>query len=497
MARGVAWMVGFKVAERFLSFVSTIVLARLLVPADFGLIVLATSLIGLIAVVGAFGLDTSLIRQQNASDAHFNAVWTLNVLFGLGIGLLAACAAPAAAWAYDDRRLVDVVLVLALARVIGSFENPGVIGFRKELAFDREVTFLLIKRLVASLVFTIPLALVLRSYWALAIGNLLGACFAVALSYVVHPYRPRFSVAGLGDLMGFSKWLLFSSILQFLHGRAADLIIGRIAGASALGAFTVAQEIARVPANEISAPVHRAVFPGYAKLAADREDLRHAYLRVASLLVLIVVPAGTGLALLAEPAVTLLLGSAWTAAVPLVELLAFNAILNVLLGSGHYVNLAVGMARSTSFVLAAHVAISLPLMFVMAPARGAAGAAAALLIASIITAPLNFWLLASAIRIDWRDVWGFAWRPALGTLIMAGVVIAVRDRLAWTQGVAARIGYVAVLVLAGLAVYVAVVLLLWWLRRPNDSAEAWVLRTVRDALSVADRSSRAPPARDR
>ena len=112
----------------------------------------------------------------------------------------------------------------------------------------------------------------------------------------------------------------------------------------------VAQEIARVPANEISAPVHRAVFPGYAKLAADREDLRHAYLRVASLLVLIVVPAGTGLALLAEPAVTLLLGSAWTAAVPLVELLAFNAILNVLLGSGHYVNLAVGMARSTSAI---------------------------------------------------------------------------------------------------------------------------------------------------
>jgi len=497
MARGVAWMIGFKVAERFLSLVSTIVLARVLVPADFGLIVLATSLIGLIAVAGELGLDTSLIRQQNASNEHFNAVWTLNVLFGVGIGLLAACAAPAAAWVYDDRRLIDVVLLLALARAIGSLENPGIIGFRKDLEFDREVTFLLIKRLAASLVFTIPLALVLRSYWALAIGNLLSACFAVALSYVVHPYRPRFSIAGAGDLMSFSKWLLFSSILQFLHGRAADLIVGRVAGASALGAFTVAQEIARVPANEISAPVHRAVFPGYAKLAADREDLRRAYLRVASLLVLIVVPAGTGLALLAEPAVAMLLGSAWMAAVPLVELLAFNAVLNVLLGSGHYVNLAVGMARSTSCVLAAHVAISLPLMLVLAPARGAAGAAAALLIASIVVAPLNFALLAKAIRLHWRDVWAFMWRPALGTLTMSGVLITLRSRLAWTDGVAARIGYVAVLVLTGLAVYAAVVLLLWRLRRAPDGAEAWVLRKLRDALSVVDRSPRARPARDR
>jgi O-antigen/teichoic acid export membrane protein len=497
MARGVAWMIGFKVAERCLSFVSMIVLARVLVPADFGLIVLATSLIALIAVVGALGLDTSLIRQQNAGHQHFDAVWTFNVLFGTGVGLLAACAAPAAAWAYEDERLVGVVLLLALARAIGSFENPGIIGFRKDLQFDREVTFLLIKRAAASLVFTIPLALVLRSYWALVIGNLLGACFAVALSYVVHPYRPRFSIAGLGDLMGFSKWLLFSSILQFLHGRAADLIIGRMAGASALGAFTIAQEIARVPANEISAPVHRAVFPGYAQLAANRDDLRHAYLRVASLLVLIVAPAGTGLALLAEPAVRLLLGSAWMAAVPLIQLLAFNAILNVLLGSGHYVNLAVGMARSTSFVLAAHVAISLPLMLVMAPARGAAGAAAALLIASIMTAPLNFALLARAIRLDWRDILAFTWRPAFGTLIMSGALIIVRGQLGSAHDVSAEIGSVAVLVLLGIAVYVAVVLLLWWLQRRPDSAEAWVLRRLRDAVTVADRSLRARRARDR
>ena len=324
MSRGVAWMMLSKIAERGISLVSTMVLARLLVPDDFGVIVLATSMIGLLEILGAFGFDTALIRQADASREHFDAVWTFNVLFGFGVALMAVALSPGAAWLYGDSRLVSVLLVVAIARAIGGFENIGVISFRKELQFDREFMFLLAKRVATSLLVTLPLAFALRSYWALLLGNLFGTCIAVILSYVVHAYRPRLSLKGLASLTTFSKWLFISNLLEFLHGRAADFIIGRWAGSAALGSFTVAREIARMPTGEIAAPVHRAVFPGYVKLADDRELLRQTYLRLTSVLVLLVIPAGVGLSILAEPIVLILLGLKWTSAVPLVQLLAIN-----------------------------------------------------------------------------------------------------------------------------------------------------------------------------
>src|SRR3954453_18448553 len=112
MSRGVAWMLFQKLAERLLSLVSVSILARLLVPSDFGLVALAVSTLALLEVFGALGLDIALIRQPNANRAHFDAAWTFNVLFGCAIALLAEGLAPLASWFSDDPRLLPVILSL-------------------------------------------------------------------------------------------------------------------------------------------------------------------------------------------------------------------------------------------------------------------------------------------------------------------------------------------------------------------------------------------------
>jgi len=433
----------------------------------------------LLEVLGAFGLDTALIRQTDATPKHFDAVWTFNVLFGLAVGLVAASLAPAAGWLYDDARLVPVILVLAASRAIGGFENTGVIGFRRDLRFDREVAFLLAKRFATSMLVTIPLAFALRSYWALLIGTLAGTCIGLALSYAFHPYRPRFSFAGLPQLMHFSKWIFASSLLEFLNGRFADFIIGRWAGAPALGTFTAAREISRMPSSEVAAPVNRAVFPGYVQLVDDRDKLRRTYLEITSMLMLLVVPAGVGLCVLSEPAVLILLGDRWTAAIPLIQLLAINGILSVMLSTGHHVNLAVGMSRSTSLILALHVVLSIPMMLVFVPARGAVGAALALLIASIAVAPFNLFLLGKAIVFRARDVFTMLWRPVLGSLAMSAGVLWLRDSLPQPSGLSTQIANAGLLVCIGAVLYGVVVAAAWSLRRDPDSPEAWLLQRMR------------------
>lgn len=479
MSRGVAWMAVFKVAERLIGLASMTVLARLLVPADFGLVVLATSMVALLELLGAFGLDTALIRQADATSRHYDAVWTFNLVFGVAVAAAAACLAPAAAWLYGDPRLVDVLLVLALARLVGAFESTGIVGFRKELAFDREVRFLLVKRFVTSLLVTVPLAFVLRSHWALVLGTLAGTCIGVALSYVVHPYRPRLSFERLGELMRFARWLFVAHILEFLHARFADFVIGAAAGPAALGTYGAAREVARLPSLEVAAPVNRAVFPGYVKLADDRAQLRDTYLRVLSILLLFVIPAAAGLVVLAEPAVLVLLGDRWSAAIPLIQVLALNGAFGVLVSTGHHVNLAVGMSRSTSVVLAMQLALSLPLILLLVPAHGAAGAAAALLCASVLAVPVNLRLLGKAIAFRARDLAAIAWRPLLGAAVMAATLALLRHALPTPTGFGARLGYAAMLVAAGALVYFAVILALGAWRRDPGSAEALVWSRMR------------------
>jgi len=322
MAKGAVWMTTFKIIDHCTGFVSTSILARLLIPADFGLVALATSMIAVLGVLGAFGLETALVQRVNVSREHFDSVWTFNCLFGLCLGGIVIALAWPIAFLYGDPRLFSVLLVLALRQAIQGFENVGIVAFRKELAFDKEFKFLVARRLATTVLVTLPLAYFLRNYWALLGGSLAGTCISVAVSYAIHPFRPRFSLTGLRPLMTFSKWLFFTSVVELFYSRSASLIVGSWAGASSLGSLSAARDIASIAGRDLAAPVNRAVFLGYAKLEGDRTTLRTKFLKVTSILLLIIMPSGIGLCLLAEPIVFLVLGDKWTETVPLIQVLA-------------------------------------------------------------------------------------------------------------------------------------------------------------------------------
>ncbi|HVO88967.1 MAG TPA: lipopolysaccharide biosynthesis protein [Casimicrobiaceae bacterium] len=478
MTSGAAWMVLFKVLDRAIGFIGIVVLARLLVPADFGLMTLAASLIAMLEVLGAFGLDTALIQRADASSQHYNAAWTFNALFGIGTGVLTAALAVPVAALYGDQRLVPVMLVLALGRAIGGFENVGVVKFRKELRFEREFRYLIAKRAFTSLVVTLPAALLLRSYWALLIGNITGTCLAVALSYAMHPFRPRFSLRTLRELMHFSKWLFMSNAVETLYLRFFDAIVGRFAGASGLGVLSVARDLARMP-YEFAAPIHRAVFPGYVQLASDRALLRRSYVRVTGILTLVMLPAGVGLCVVAEPVVYVLLGAQWSSAIVVVQILAINGALSLFMATAHYASLAVGMARASNLVLVVHLLVALPFLWWLLPALGIAGAAWSLLLGSIVSLPFNLLLLSSAMQLRWRDLWRVCWRPLAASCVMLAAIVLLREAWPMPTAASARIFYLAIVCTTGAIVYGATIWALWRTRGDTDSAEAWLFDRVR------------------
>jgi O-antigen/teichoic acid export membrane protein len=485
MAHGVVWMVGFKVLERSLGVLSMLVLARLLVPADFGLVAMATSVIALLELFSAFGVDTALIQRADASRAHYDSAWTLNALAGFAIGTcLILMAIPVAAF-YNEPRVKAVLCVLAAGAMIQGLENIGVVNFRKEMQFDKEFRFLLAKKVIGFAII-VPLAFAWRSYWALVAGIVLGRAAGVGLSYVLHPFRPRFSLAAAKDLLHVSKWLLTQNFISFLRERSPDFVIGRFAGPSALGVFSVAHEISNMPSTELVAPINRAILPAYVKLAQDLPALGREYLSVMAMIALVAVPAVAGVAATASFLVLLILGPAWVEVAILLQILAFFGITQVLQSNAYAAFLAIGQHQVFVKINGMHVAILLPLASFATVFYGVEGAAWAYVAAGTVVLPVNFIIITRFLHLSGWQFVSSVWRPICSAAVMYLVVRTFgppAPTSAIATGEAARSLIICIAI--GVPVYLFGVLALWFLAGRPRGVESWILERIPEAVQKA------------
>lgn len=491
-ARGALWMVLFKLLERGLGLVSTLILARLLLPKDFGIVAMGMSLVALLEVFSAFGMDTALIQRQDTTHEHFNSAWTLNLLAGCTVGVLLATLALPMSYFYREPRLTAVMLMFALSAAVQGLENVGVVQFRKQLRFDREFRYLLTKKVI-SFACTVPLAFWLRSYWALVLGTFAGRLGSVVYSFVAQPFRPRLSLRAAPEMLHFSKWLMVQNMLAFLKERSAAFFIGRLAGPASLGGFTLSAEIASLPGTELIAPINRALLPAYAKLTEDPPALRAEFLSSMSGIALLGVPAVAGVALTAPFIVPLALGPRWAAAGPLLEVLAFYGISQVLESNAYSAFLAIGKPSVFFRITGLQVLVLLACLLPLTPTYGAMGAAWAYVISSVATLPVNFYYIVRFMQLRAWDFLAAIWRPVLSSAVMYGAGRLWGPRLPSAAATSADAALpFALCVLFGAAVYAATDALLWLASGRPRGAETWMLRQLRSgARAMRSRLARA------
>lgn len=418
MAAGAAWMVGLRLAVRGIGLVSTLLLARLLTPEDFGLVALATTVAALLEIASEFNFDLALIRDRDAGRADYDTAFTLDILKGLLIGLLLLLlAAPAAAF-FDDPRLEAVFWVLALASLVQGFWNIGIVDFRRNLEISREFTFQLWGKL-AQFVVAIGLALLWHSYWALVLAILARRVVMLWLSFRMAPYRPRLSLARWQALVDFSKWILVNNLLTFVRERMDALIVGKLAGPAPLGLYAVAQEMADLPTTEIAAPINRAIFPGMAMLEGDRARLAASYLDTVGLLALVALPAAVGTALVAGPFVQVVLGEQWLEAVPLMQALCLFGIFRSMSTSATPVYLALGRLRIEPALLALYIATTGPLLWLLVQDHGVMGAAVAITLGAALNFLLSLVMVMRLLGLGPLALAGVVWRSLAATVAMA------------------------------------------------------------------------------
>ena len=226
-ARGAGWVMAWRLGMRVLGLISTLVLVRLIAPADFGIIALATSVMQTIDGMLTLGTEEAVIRETTPNRNFYDTAFTLNLLRGLSVTILVGTLAYPAAGFFADPRLGPVLLFVACLPVLDGFTNIGAVDFRRDFAFHKEFAIMVLPKL-AGIVAAMATAVLLHSYIAMLVGMGVNRTLRVLMSYVMHPYRPTLSLQAWRALAGYSTgtWLLSLAVL--IRDRADSLLLGRL-----------------------------------------------------------------------------------------------------------------------------------------------------------------------------------------------------------------------------------------------------------------------------
>lgn len=477
-AIGATWVIVWRLATRSVGFVSTLVLARLLVPEDFGLVGLATAFAGAVEMFTWIGVQDLLVLRRDPSRTHYDTAFTMSALRGMFMALVLAALASPLAYFMGEPRLTELILVLAFSAALGGLENIGVVDFRRDMRFDREFRLQILPRLIATAV-TLGCALAFRSYWALPAGLLCGRATRIAYSYMAHPYRPSLSLAHWRSFLGFSFWTWISAVANVVRERSDSIVVGRSLGVTQVGVYSLGLELAQMPVSELLDPLGRALFSGFAVNTRAGDGNRDAFLRVTGLIALVIMPISVGISAVAAPVVVLLFGPAWTGAVVVAQLLALAGMLRVFGHVSGVLLLATGEPKAQALVTGGGAVIRVALLLALVPIWGLVGAALAGLASVAIEEVLFAVVIRQRLGLRLRRMLAQVWRGLMSSLVMAALLGWLG--LGWQRAEGSTTEIVIDLALSiatGCVTYTLVVLAFWLAAGRPDGAEREVLGAI-------------------
>jgi len=462
-------MLMLRMSLRVLGLVSTVVLARLLTPEDFGIVAIAMSFFALLYLIKDFGFDTAIIQMKSPEKEHYDTAWTFNLIFGLGLALVLLGFSGLIADLYDTPELEPLIWAIASLFVIGSIESVGTLDFRKNLTFEKEFKLKILPKLIG-VPCTLALAYWLRNYWALTIGTIITQLVALCMGYLMHSYRPNFALTAAKELFNFSKWLMANNLIYFLNNRSPELFVGKILNPQAAGLFTVSNEIAMISTTEFSAAVSRASYPGYAKVADNANDLKNLYLNVISSTAFLLFPLGIGVASVAGLIVPVFLGDQWLEAIPLIKIIAIGGLLMAINSNAGYVFMALGNPRLSTFLGSLRILIFIPTLVYLVSTQGLIGAAWAILFTTAIMFCISNLVIIHRLPIKIGDLIRAFYRPFLSAMFMMLVLYQLPglDGQGTIQQITWRLGEAVVI---GVGIYFITVFLLWLLAKKPEGPE--------------------------
>ena len=426
LARGIAWTGGVKWFSQMLSWLSTIAVARILLPEDYGLIAMATTVLGLVSMLNEFGLGSAIVMLRKLSEEQVAQLHGLALLLGTAGFLVTASAAVPIADFYSAPQLSWVVVAMGIGLVFSGVRSVPAALLERELKF-KLIAFLEGSQSIITAVVIVVLAYLGFGYWALVWGGIVGtlsAAIAVTILRPQHFRMPRPLV--LQDVVQFSWHILISRVSWYLCATADLFIGGRFLGASTVGVYSFGCTLANVPVDKVTSLVNRVTPAFYSTIQSDVSAIRRYLLVLTEGLALTTFPVGVGMALVADDVIPLLLGDKWQVVVPPLRILACYAALRSVTSLIAPILFVTGGSRlgmwNGMFGLA-----TFPLGFWIGSHWGAVGLAWTWFIVHPMNLVMIYWHVMKKINLSVLNYLK-AMIPALCSVaLMAAAVYAIRD----------------------------------------------------------------------
>jgi PST family polysaccharide transporter len=309
--------------RRVLALLANIVFARLLDPADFGLVAMAGVVLGFIDIFKDLGTGTALVRQKELGDSLPSSVFWLNLGFGTFITLLVMALSPGIAAFYKEPGVQPVVMAMALSFVLSSLAIVHSSMLARQMRFDRLAKVELAAALMSYAV-GIGAALMGKGVWSLVWQVLANSALTALFVWMISSWRPRlvFAWKEVRAIMAYSLNLSGFNIFFYFAQNVDNLLIGRFLGTEALGLYDLAYKLMLFPMQAISAVFGRVMTPLYAQAQTDLPRFRQVFVRVAVAIAFVTFPLMLGLVAAREAFVLTVFGASWT---PVITLLALFA----------------------------------------------------------------------------------------------------------------------------------------------------------------------------
>jgi PST family polysaccharide transporter len=279
-------------------------------------------------VLKDFGLGAALIQRRDDLEEAANTVFTLNLLMGFGLTLLAIIAAPWVAVFFREPQVTPILRWLSLTFILDALSSVHTVRLQRELEFHRKLIPDL-GRSVLKGAASIGLAMAGFGVWSLVIGQLVGSLSTVILAWLVVPWRPRLTI-NFGITKGLLRYgasLMSLDILAVIEDNLDYLIVGRIFGNTALGIYTLAYRLPELLGLNTLWVVAGALFPAFASVQHQPDLLRRGFLLTLRYIEMFSVPVSLGLFITADPLVRVAFGEQWVEAIPVVRVLAIFVLI--------------------------------------------------------------------------------------------------------------------------------------------------------------------------
>lgn len=334
--RGSLFILLSSVLKQILEFTRRLILARILLPADFGLVgigIIVTS--GLSALSGT-GFRKALIQTSNNSKSLLNTAWSVEILRGIVLCCITFFSAPLVAGFFNNESATNILRAMSVLPLMQGLTNIGTIYFEKELQFHRLLVHEQIS-IIITFVTSLSYVFIQRNAWAIVVGSIAGGISQMITSYILHPYRPSWRIHSneFRLLFGFGKNIFIVGIVLYLVTQGDNMLVGRLVGTSALGAYMLAYSLANLHATTFAGSISKVTFPAYARIQTDPARLQDFFLGSFRIAMMVLVPITVILFLLSDSLILVLYGPKWEDAIRPFQVLCF-----------------LGLFRANSYVIA-------------------------------------------------------------------------------------------------------------------------------------------------